>query len=222
MKANIKAHMEANAMELARDVWPESQPANSLSSGPGACWHVVHCVGRGDGQALDWLKKLGLEYYYPMIRELRPELRKKLSRKQRASGVSIMRPRLVPFMPRYTFVRFDMGRPGWREIFSFAGIGGMVCEGDLPVAVPDSLVASIRDREIDGAVPGKTPARMLFRLGERVRVSSGPFASFDAVIEKMPNVPIEEIDSDTRIRVAVGLFGGATPVELLIGQIEKQ
>ena len=132
-----------------------------------------------------------------------------------------MRPRLVPFMPRYVFVHFDMGKPGWREIFSFAGIGGMVCEGNLPVAVPDALVASIREREVDGAVPGKSPARLIFKLGEEVRIDGGPFAPLSAIVEALPDAPIEQIDSETRIKVSVNLFGRPTPVHLTVGQVDK-
>lgn len=189
--------------------------------GIGLSWHIVHCVGKQDGYVLDWLKKLHFESYYPGVREMRPVPRKQLSHSQRNSGVTIMRPRIVPFFPRYIFVRFDMGRHGWREIFRFVGVAGMVCEGELPVWVPDGLIESIRGREVDGAVPGKTPAKLLFAVGDEVRVSEGPFASFPGVVEEIPDKPIEEVDSEVRIKVLVNIFGRPTPVSLEINQVEK-
>lgn len=183
-------------------------------------WHLVQTAG-GDGKAIDWLDRCGIDHYYPQVRELRPVPRKQLSRKQRASGIPIMRPRLVALFPGYLFVHFDRQGGAWREIFDFAGIGGLVSADGRPVRVPDEMVAGIRAREIGGAVPGKTPAALIFHLGERVRVADGPFSPFEAIVEKLPRVSIEEIDAATRIRVAVDIFGRATPVDLEVSQIEK-
>lgn len=184
-------------------------------------WYIVHCVGTTDVRAIDLLDHLKFTHYYPHVREMRPVPRKRLSHKQRASGIAVMRPQIVPFFPRYIFVRFDMGKDGWREMFKCAGIGGLVCEGELPVWVPDAFIEAIAMREVDGAVPGKTPARLIFEVKEIVRVSHGPFAGHNGIVERIPDKAIENIDPDDRIRVAVSVFGRATPVDLEISQIEK-
>lgn len=187
----------------------------------GLAWHVVQCIGRSDEQALAWLRRRDVEYYYPMMRVMRRVARNKLSRKQRLSGLRPHRPVFMPLFPRYAFVRMDMGHVGWRDVLDFAGIGGLVCANDLPVQVPDSLICELREREVDGAVPGRTPATQVFRVGETVRITSGPFAEFRAVVERLPRQAIEDIDPDTRIRVALNLFGGATPVDLNVAQVAK-
>lgn len=198
--------------------WPRMRPIKTTEKR----WHVVHCVGKTDKYVIDWLtEKFNFEVYYPAVREMRPVPHKKLSAKQRKSNIEILRPAVVPFFPRYVFVRFDMDRDNWREIFKFVGVGGMVCEGYLPVWVSDALIESIKKREVDGAVPGKTLARVIFSVGDHVRVTDGPFASFPGIVEKGLDVSIEELDTDTRIKVAVNLFGRPTPVDLELSQIEK-
>lgn len=185
-------------------------------------WHIVHCVGRSDEAIIDWLdEKFKFKTYYPSVREMRPVARKHLSRKQRSCGLTIMRPTVVPMFPRYVFVKFDMGTNDWRDVFRFAGATGMVCHGDLPVFVPDTLIDSIKSREVDGAVPGKTSARVVFAIGQHVTVIDGPFASFPGIVEKGLDIPIEELDADTRIKVAVNIFGRPTPVDLEITQVQK-
>jgi len=215
----IREAVEEHAIELARQVWPEGKAAPQ-GNGEGE-WHVVHCVGKTDQFALDWLKERKFETYYPMLRELKPVPKDQLSKKQRASGVVLIRPRLVPCLPRYVFVRFDMGRNGWREIFDFAGIDGLVCAGGLPVRITEAEIACMQNTEVDGAIPGPTMARLVFAEGQRVRVKEGPFAEFPGIVEVGLDIPLQELDSDTRIRVAVNIFGRPTPVDLAVTQVDK-
>lgn len=188
----------------------------------GFAWYIVRSVGRTDEAVLDWLKRLNIETYYPKVLEMRALPKKKLSLAQRRSGEVIRKPQESALFPKYIFTHFDMGVSGWREIFKFAGVGGMVCCGDLPVFVPDSLIEGLKQREHNGAVPGHTVTRVLFNVGDNVMVTNGPFASFPGVVEMGLDKPIEELDPNDRIKVAVNIFGRATPVELEIWQVDKR
>jgi transcription antitermination factor NusG len=231
--------------------------------GAGRAWYVVRCAGHSDSRVVACLEALGLETYYPVVRELRPLAKKRMSHAQRASGVAILRPTAVPFLPRHVFVEMDVGAPAargearpialehfvaalgpedgaqaladyervrrrrpaadwWQEIFDIAGVAGFVAMDDRPVAIASAEIAALRAREVDGVIPGKTPAGMIFELGERVRIVEGPFTTFDGFVEQLPDVPLEQIDAGTRLRLTIaGLLGRSTVVDVTIAQVEK-
>ena len=185
-------------------------------------WYVVRAVGKSDDYALDGLRRLEIETYYPQVLQMRKVPRRELSAAQRQSGVEIKKPRLGPLFPRYIFARFGMARQSWRDVFKIVGVGGMLCQGDLPVKVREDLIGAIRRRENDGSIKGSDTLRAVFGIGDRVVVTDGVFASFPGTVEKGIDCAIEDIDPDTRIKVAVDIFGRATPVDLEVWQVAKR
>jgi transcription termination/antitermination protein NusG len=198
------------------------QQGNAVTTPEDEGFYIVRSTtGRSDQTAIDWLERLGIEVYYPRVMEMRKVPRRKLSASQRRAGVEVKKPQLSPLFPRYIFARFGMARHSWRDIFKFAGISGMVCNGDLPVMVPASLIAKIRARENDGVVAGTDSVRAVFGIGDHVTVTDGPFASFPGIVERGFDISIEELEPNLRIKVAVNIFGRATPVELEVWQVAK-
>jgi len=128
----------------------------------------------------------------------------------------------VPMFPRYVFMRLDLSAGTWREISKVVGIGGMLCEGDLPVCVSDELIRKLRDRESDLAVAGvEETMRVVFDVGEEVRIGDGVFFGHKAIVEEAIDLPLEDVDADTRIKVAVSLFGRPASLELELFQVDK-
>ena len=73
-------------------------------------------------------------------------------------------------------------------------------------------VREITHQMEEGAV--KPKPKVLFEQGEQVKVIDGPFQDFNGVVEEVD-------DARSRVKVAVSIFGRATPVELEFGQVEK-
>lgn len=185
-------------------------------------WLLGHCVGKSDAHVSAVLKRANIEEYYPQIREFRPVPRKMLSQKQRASGIALVRPILVPLLPRYRLLHVDSRRRDLRDVFTYAGIGGMVCEGGTIIRISQQFVDHVRQTEIDGAIPGTASVRMVFSAGEPVRIGgSGAFAGYNAVVTRSLDVPIEKLDVDTRIKVAILMLGHVTPFDLSVLEVEK-
>ena len=185
-------------------------------------YYIVRAIGKSDQHAIDWLNRFCIDTYYPLVMEMRKVPRRQLTLSQRRSGIEIKKPQLAPLFPRYIFARMDQAHLSWRDIMNAASIAGMVCDGDLPVRMRPDCIARIRARENCGAVAGTDTLRAIFGIGDDVVVTDGPFASFPGVVEKGLDTPIEDLDPRDRIKVAVNMFGRATPVELEIWQVAKQ
>ena len=84
--------------------------------------------------------------------------------------------------------------------------------GTKPHPVSQSEIDRITNRVQEG-IDNPKPS-IVFEIGEQVRVSEGPFASFNGLVE--------EIDEEkSKLKVAVSIFGRPTPVELQYTQVEK-
>jgi transcription termination/antitermination protein NusG len=116
------------------------------------------------------------------------------------------------FFPGYVLVKAHLTDEAYHLVKNTPKVTGFLGTGNKPIPVSQAEVDRILNQVKEGVEHPK-PA-VTFEIGEQVRVADGPFTSF--------NGTVEEIDEGrSRLKVAVSIFGRATPVELDFGQVEK-
>lgn len=117
------------------------------------------------------------------------------------------------FFPGYVLVRMEMDDETWHLVKEVPRVLGFIGgTADRPAPISDKEADAILQRVQEGVE--KPRPKILFEVGEVVRVTDGPFNDFNGVVE--------EVNFDkNRLLVAVQIFGRSTPVELEFSQVEK-
>jgi transcriptional antiterminator NusG len=117
------------------------------------------------------------------------------------------------FFPGYVLVEMDMTDETWHLVKSTAKVTGFIGGSAMkPTPISEKEVQNILHQIQEGVE--KPKPKILFEIGEAVRVKEGPFTDFHG--------NVEDVNYDkSKIRVSVSIFGRPTPVELDFSQIEK-
>jgi transcriptional antiterminator NusG len=117
------------------------------------------------------------------------------------------------FFPGYVLVEMEMTDESWHLVKSTPKVTGFLGGSAMkPTPISEREVQNIM-QQMQAGVEKPRP-KVLFEVGELVRVKDGPFTDF--------NGSVEDVNYDkSKIRVAVTIFGRSTPVELDFGQVEK-
>ena len=171
-------------------------------------WYIVHAYSNFEKKVADAIKEQaaaqGLDDLFDEVLVPTEEV------------VEIRRGRKVTserrFFPGYVLVKMDMTDAAYHLIKNTPKVTGFLGTENKPVPISEDEANRILHQVQEGVErPRPTIA---FEIGEQVRVSDGPFASFNGLVE--------DVDEErARLKVAVSIFGRATPVELEYAQVEK-
>jgi len=172
-------------------------------------WYVVHAYSNFEARVRESLKERierhGMQDYFGEILVPTEEVVEMREGQKRRSERK--------FFPGYVLVQMEMNDDSWHLVKDVPKVLGFIGgTSDKPAPITDQEANVILDRIQEGVE--KPRPKVLFEVGELVRVTEGPFNDFNGVVE--------EVDFEkNRMRVAVQMFGRSTPVELEFHQVEK-
>jgi transcriptional antiterminator RfaH len=161
-------------------------------------WYVVQTRPRAEAKAATHLERQGFEIYFPRYLKSRRHAR-------RVETVA------APLFPRYVFVAIDMAVQRWRSVQSTIGVARLVCHGDDPAEVPNSVIDDLRfGQDNRGFV--QLERKPSFKIGEKIRVLDGVFSAYLGMFERMTD--------GERVAILLDLLGRKVRVVLDADAIE--
>lgn len=116
------------------------------------------------------------------------------------------------FFPGYVLAKLQLNDDVWHLIKDTPKVTGFLGAGNRPSPISEKEAESLI-KQIQEGVDRPRPS-VVYDIGEEVKVTDGPFASFNGVVEDID-------EAKARLKVSVMIFGRATPVELEYSQVEK-
>ncbi len=172
-------------------------------------WYVVHVYSGMEKSVhkamLERIERAGLQNYFGKVLVPSEEV---IESKGGQKSISERR-----IFPGYVLVEMELTAETWHVIKNTPRVTGFLGgSGNRPTPISEKEVAKILSQMEEGVE--RPRPKVLFEVGEMVRVKEGPFADF--------NGNVEEVNYEkSKVRVSVAIFGRSTPVELDFSQVEK-
>ena len=171
-------------------------------------WYIVHAYSNFERKVAESIKEraasaglsdLFAEVLVPMEEVVEMRRGRKVSSERK-------------FFPGYVLVKMELNDQTYHLIKSTPKVTGFLGTENKPIPITEEEAGRILQQVQEGVERPKPS--VTFEIGEQVRVADGPFASFNGLVE--------EVDEErAQLKVAVSIFGRATPVELEYAQVEK-
>ncbi|MEW6219598.1 MAG: transcription termination/antitermination protein NusG [Thermodesulfobacteriota bacterium] len=171
-------------------------------------WYIVHTYSGFEEKVraalLDTIKKSGKEEQFGEILVPTEQVVEMVRGSRRTSARK--------FFPGYIVVNMELNDETWHLVRGTPKVTGFVGDDRNPEPLPEKDALKILGRMKEGE--SKPKPKVIFEIGDSVRVVDGPFSNFEGVVD-------EVFQDKGRVRVMVSIFGRSTPVELEFVQVSK-
>ena len=171
-------------------------------------WYIIHAYSNFENKVADSIRERAAQQGLSDAFEQLLVPTEKVVEVRRGRKIDTER----KFFPGYVLAKMDLTDQVFHLIKNTPKVTGFLGADNKPQPISETEALRIITQVQEGVERPKPS--ITFEIGEQVRVSDGPFASFNGVVE--------EVDAErSRLKVAVSIFGRATPVDLEYAQVEK-
>ena len=173
-------------------------------------WYIIHAYSGFENKVRDQIMadatRLGLD---PLVEAVEVPT-ENVTEVRRGKKVQSER----KFFPGYVLAKLNMNDDVYHLVKNTPKVTGFLGSSGKPQPISEAEAARILNTKEEAAAAPKQKIKVDFEIGDSVKVLDGPFASFNGLVE--------ELDFDkAKVKVAVSIFGRATPVELDFEQVER-
>jgi transcriptional antiterminator RfaH len=164
-------------------------------------WHVIHTKVREEFRALENLHAQGFEVFLPTCQV----------QKKRQSKLHLV---TEPLFPRYLFIRLSNVTSNWYPIRSTRGVSQLLRFGasTSPAEIPETIIDCLKLR-----CTKSEPLHDLFKPGEMIEITQGPFKGFTGFFEKLQTLP----DGLARAMLLVEVLGSVQKLQIQLPHLRK-